>query len=137
VYAGEDIFTVETGQCVFLPKLKPHAFTIRSPRIRLLTLVTPAGPEEDFRDMSAPAEKLEAPSGALTYLQADLKQTVQRFTEYRVRILNPEEVAEQMPLFPKPLIPSMPGDLTTDQGVQPNQALPHSCGTEEERNHYR
>ena len=117
VYVGEDIFTVETGQCVFLPRLKPHTFIIRSPRIRLLTLVTPAGLEEVFRDMSTPAEKLEAPSGALTYSQADLNQTVQRFTEYGVRILNPEEVAEQMPLFPKPLIPSMPGDLTTDQRV--------------------
>jgi len=40
VYVGEDIFTVETGECVFLPRLKPHAFIIRSPQIRLLTLVT-------------------------------------------------------------------------------------------------
>jgi hypothetical protein len=47
-----------------------------SPRICLLTLVTAAGLEEVFRDRSTPAEKLEAPSGALTYSQADLKQTV-------------------------------------------------------------
>jgi mannose-6-phosphate isomerase-like protein (cupin superfamily) len=103
LYVQAEIFTVETGQCVFLPRLKPHAFIIRSPRIRLLTLVTPAGLEEVFRDMSTPAERLEAPNGALTYSQADLNQTIQRFTEYGVRILTPEEVAEQMPLFPKPL----------------------------------
>ena len=78
---------------------------------------TPAGLEEVFRDRSTPAEKLEAPSGALTYSQADLNQTVQRFTEYGVRILSPEEVAEQIPLYPKPLILSMPADLTTDQRV--------------------
>ena len=117
VYVGEDIFTVETGECVFLSRLKPHAFIIRSPQIRLLTLVTPAGLEEVFRDRSTPAENLEAPSGALTYSQADLNQTVQRFTEYGVRILSPEEIAEQIPLYPKPLILSMPADLTTGQRV--------------------
>ena len=90
VYVGEEVFT---GQCVFLPKLKPHAVIIRSPRIRLLTLVTPAGLEKVFRDMSKPAKKLEAPSEALTYSQADLNQTVKRFTEYGVRILSPEEAA--------------------------------------------
>jgi mannose-6-phosphate isomerase-like protein (cupin superfamily) len=46
VYAGEDAFKVETGQCVFLPRFKPHAFVMRSPRLRLLTLFTPAGLEE-------------------------------------------------------------------------------------------
>ena len=102
---------------MFLPRLKPHAFIIRSPQIRLLTLVTPAGLEEVFRDSSTSAEKLEAPSGALAYSQADLNQTVHRFTEYGVRILSPEEVAEQIPLYPKPLILSMPADLTTDQRV--------------------
>jgi hypothetical protein len=33
----------------FLPKFKPHAFVIRSPRLRVLALFTPAGLEELFR----------------------------------------------------------------------------------------
>ena len=43
VYVGEDAFKVKTGECVFLPKFKPHAFVIRSPRLRVLALFTPAG----------------------------------------------------------------------------------------------
>jgi mannose-6-phosphate isomerase-like protein (cupin superfamily)/biotin operon repressor len=110
VYVGEEVFRVKTRQCAFLPKLMPHAFIIRSPRIRLLTLVTPAGLEEVFRDMSTPAKKLEAPSEALTYSQADLNQTVQRFTEYGVRILSPEDAAYQLPQYPRPLPPSTAND---------------------------
>jgi len=46
VYVGEEAFRVETGECIFLPKFKPHAFVIRSPRLRMLTLFTPGGLEE-------------------------------------------------------------------------------------------
>lgn len=41
VYVGEEVFKVQTGECVFLPKLKPHAFVTRSGRIRLLLIITP------------------------------------------------------------------------------------------------
>jgi hypothetical protein len=101
---------VQTGQCVFLPKLKPQAFIIRSARIRLLMLVTPAGLEDVFRDMSTPALKLEVPYGALPHSQADLNQTVQRFTEYGVRILSPEEAAHQLPQYPSWLPPNAAND---------------------------
>jgi hypothetical protein len=50
--------------------------------------------------MSTPAQRLEVPTGALTYSEADLKQTIQRFTEYGVRILAPEEVGDQTDLVP-------------------------------------
>jgi len=50
---------------VFLPKLKPQAFIIRSPRIRLLTLVTPAGLEDVFRDMSPPESSKFRPERSL------------------------------------------------------------------------
>src|SRR5262245_49844305 len=46
VYVGKEAFKVETGECVFLPRFKPHAFVIRSPRLRVLALFTPAGLEE-------------------------------------------------------------------------------------------
>ena len=113
VYVGEQAFKVETGECIFLPRFKSHAFVIHSPRIHVLTLVTPAGLEEVFRSMTTPAQRLHIPTGELTYSKADL--TVQRFREYGVRILAPEEVADQMPLYPKSLIPSTASDLITDQ----------------------
>jgi quercetin dioxygenase-like cupin family protein len=79
VYVGKEGFKVEKGECVFLPRLKPHAFAIRSPQIRYLALFTPAGLEDAFRSASAPAQNLELPIGALTYSKSDPKQIVQRF----------------------------------------------------------
>jgi quercetin dioxygenase-like cupin family protein len=101
VYVGKDVFNGKTGECIFLPRFKPHAFIIRSPRLRLLILFAPAGVEEAFRSMSSPAQNLEPPTGALTYSAADLEQTAQRFTASGVRMLAPDEVAHQLPLYPK------------------------------------
>ena len=101
VYVGEEAFKARTGECIFLPRFKPHAFVIRSPRLRVLVLFTPGGLEEAFRKMSSPAQNLEPPTGALTYAQSDLEQTAQRFTEYGARFLTPDEVVDQMPLYPK------------------------------------
>jgi len=100
VYIGKEAFKVEKGECVFLPRLKPHAFVIRSPRLRVLALFTPAGLEEVFRGMSTPAQRLELPTGAVTYATGDLKQTAQRLSEYGARFLTPDEIGEQLPLYP-------------------------------------
>ena len=103
VYVGKDAFKVETGECVFLPRFKPHAFVIRSPRLRVLALFTPAGLEEVFQGMSTPAQRLELPTGSVTYSTGDLKQTAQRLSDYGARFLTPDEMEEQLPLYPKRL----------------------------------
>jgi len=89
-----------------MPRFKPHAFVIQSPRLRVLALFTPAGLEEAFRGMSTPAQRLELPTGAVTYSTGDLKQTAQRLSEHGARFLTPDEVADQLPLYPKSLPPS-------------------------------
>ena len=104
VYIGKESFKVEKGECVFLPRFKPHAFVIRSPRLRVLALFTPAGLEELFRGMSTPAQRLELPTGAVTYSTGDLKQTAQRLSEFGARFLTPHEIGEQLPLYPKRLL---------------------------------
>src|SRR5215831_11674806 len=38
VYVGNEVFNVGAGECLFLPKLKPHTFVVRSPRLRNLVL---------------------------------------------------------------------------------------------------
>ena len=43
VYVGKEVFNGKTGECIFLPRFKPHAFIIRSPRLRLLILFAPGG----------------------------------------------------------------------------------------------
>jgi mannose-6-phosphate isomerase-like protein (cupin superfamily) len=116
MYVGEEAFNVNTGDCIFLPKFKPHAFVIRSLRLRVLILYTPGGVEEAFRKMSSPAQSLQPPTAALTYSQSDLAQTARRFAAYGVQILSPEEVAEQLPLYPKPLPRSGKTDLIERAG---------------------
>jgi hypothetical protein len=97
VYVAEEAFKVDTGECVFLHKFKPHAFVIRSPRLRPLTLFAPGGLEEAFRSIASPAKNLELPAGALTYSKADLKHTAQRFSEYGVGFLAPDEIVTNCP----------------------------------------
>jgi quercetin dioxygenase-like cupin family protein len=116
VYVGKEAFKVEAGECVFLPRFKPHAFVIRSPRLRVLALFTPAGLEEAFRGMSSPAQRLEPPTGAVTYSTGDLKQTAQRLSEYGARFLAPDEVADQLPLYPNWLPPN-PAKLTEKHSI--------------------
>ena len=116
MYVGEEAFKVNKGECIFLPKFKPHAFVIRSLRLRVLILYAPGGVEEAFDKMSSPAQNLELPTEALTYSQSDLEQTARRFGEYGVQILSPEEVAEQLPLYPKPLPRSGKTDLLERAG---------------------
>ena len=94
VYVGEEVFNAKTGDCIFLPRFKPHAFIIRSPRLRLLILFAPAGVEEAFRSVSSPAQNLNLPQGALTYSAADLELTAQRFSTRGVRMLATDEVAQ-------------------------------------------
>ena len=116
VYVGEQAYKAKTGECVFLPQLKPHAFLIRSHRLRVLILYTPGGLEEAFLRVSSPAQKLELPDGAITYSMSDSEQTARRFGEYGVRLLAPEEVAVRLPLYPKPLGSSGKTDLIEATG---------------------
>ena len=101
VYVGEEVFNGKTGECIFLPRLKPHAFIVRTRRLRLLVLFAPAGVEEAFRSMSSPAQNLNPPKGTLTYSAANLEQTSERFNTSGVRMLAPDEVAHQLPSYPK------------------------------------
>ena len=101
VYAGEEVFNGKTGECIFLPRLKPHAFIIRSPRLRLLILFTPGGLEEAFRSGGSPAQYLDLPSEAITYSMVEVEQTARRFSEYGARFLTPDEITAQLPLYPK------------------------------------
>jgi len=116
VYVGKEAFKVEAGECVFLPRFKPHAFLIRSPRLHVLALFTPAGLEEAFRSMSTPAQRLELPAGAVTYSTGDLKQTAQRLSDYGARFLTPDDIADQLPVYPKPL-PSNAAKFTADTSM--------------------
>lgn len=86
---------------MFLPKGKPHAFLLQSNEIHVITLITPGGFFNAVNKMNEPAQRLEIPSDdVLTYANMDLTRTREIFEEYGIRLLTPEEIAEQMPQFP-------------------------------------
>jgi hypothetical protein len=99
VYVGNEVFKAGTGECLFLPRLNPHAFIVRSPRLRNLVLFVPGGLEGCFRARSSPAEKLELPTGAATYSTSNLEPVIRAFEKYGARFLSSDEVAEQMQLY--------------------------------------
>ena len=101
VYVAEKVFKGKTGECIFLPRFKPHAFIIRSPRLRLLILFTPGGLEEAFRSGGSPAQYLDLPSEAITYSMVEVEQTARRFSDYGAHFLTPDEITAQLPLYPK------------------------------------
>ena len=103
VYVGKQGFKVERGECIFLPRLEPHAFAVRSAQIRLLTLFTPAGIEDAFRSAGSPVKSRELPVGDLTYSNSDPKEIAQRFSGYGIRFLTQKEIADELPLYPRPL----------------------------------
>jgi mannose-6-phosphate isomerase-like protein (cupin superfamily) len=88
VYVGNNVFQVEPRKCVFLPLGRPHAFIIRSPKIRMLVLVTPGGLLKTLALMSAPAEKLEIPSDTVIYATVDLEETTKVFLKHGVRFFH-------------------------------------------------
>ncbi len=99
MYVGNEVLKAGAGECLFLPRLQPHTFILRSPRLRTLVLFMPGGLEECFRARSSRAEKLELPSVAATYSTSDLEPIIRAFEEYGARFLSPHEVMEQMPLY--------------------------------------
>ena len=100
-YTEGQILRVGAGECMFLPKRKPHAFLIQSAEIHVLVLMAPGGFLNAANKMNAPAEKMDLPSeDTLTYATADLTETMKIFEKYGVRLLSPEEIAQQMPQFP-------------------------------------
>ena len=100
VYIGSNVFQVGPGECAFLPLGRPHAFIIRSPKIRMLVVTTPGGFMKSLALMAAPAEKLEIPSDAVTYAAANLDETMKIFLKHGVHFLSPEEIANGMQPFP-------------------------------------
>jgi len=102
VYVDGEVFTARAGECMFLPRLKPHAWVIASEAIRVITLITPGGFFDALVKMSAPAERMEIPTDAdtVTYADADLTETIKVHQQFGVRLLTPEEIRTEMPKYP-------------------------------------
>jgi quercetin dioxygenase-like cupin family protein len=105
LYVGSKVLVVGPGNLAFAPQDKPHAFTIRSPLLRMLVLVQATGAhavglDAYFNAMATPAEQMDLPANAVTYRMDDPAHAVQVAAEHGLRILTPEETARELPSYP-------------------------------------
>ena len=102
VYVEGEVFAVTAGECMFLPRRRPHAFLIASEEIHIITLITHGGFLDAINKMNAPAERMEVPTevDTVTYATADLTPTIQVFEQHGIRFLTADEIHTEMPQYP-------------------------------------
>ena len=97
-----EVFTVTSGECMFLPRGVPHAFLLTSEDVHAITLLTPGGFLDALNRMNAAATRMDVPTEVdlVTYANVDLKETLNIFEQYGVRLLAPDEIRTLMPTYP-------------------------------------
>ena len=102
VYVDGEVFRVTAGECMFLPRRRPHAFLIASGEAHVILLVVPGGFLGAINKMNAPAGRMEMPTDAetVTYATADLTETLKVFEQYGIRFLTADEIRTEMPQYP-------------------------------------
>jgi quercetin dioxygenase-like cupin family protein len=102
VYVDGEVFAVNGGECVFLPRRTPHAWLITSEQAHVILLVVPGGFLDAINQMNAPAKRMEVPGDGETetYATADLTETIKVFEQRGIRFLTPEETRTAMPQYP-------------------------------------
>ena len=87
-YVGDEVIHAPAGTFVVLPRGVPHRFEI-SEEVRLLNLITPAGLEGFFRELSEPARELTLPPPPEG--PPDVARLVSTAAKYGCEILPPPE----------------------------------------------
>ena len=87
VMVGERVFEATAGSVVFAPKGIPHTFKVKSPVVRALTLCTPAGFEEWFRQLGTPAKSFDLPQRAVPPSPVEMNRMVALSKSLQVEIL--------------------------------------------------
>lgn len=104
-YCEAQVLVVSAGEVMFLPQGKAHAFYICSPYVRALLLVQavaehPIGLDRYLIELGKPATSMELPAHAIAELSEDYSHSVRVGTAYGIRVLSPEETAQELPYYP-------------------------------------
>ena len=102
MHCGNQVFQVAAGECIFLPKRKPHGFVIRSPRVRAICVIQPSGAEQALKILGAPKNGgHERPAGS-TYASAmlDPANPLKVAAQFGVHNLSRDEIAVSLPQLP-------------------------------------
>ena len=101
-YVDGEVFTVADGECMFLPRLKPHAFLVTAQETHGILFLAPGGFHGALNKMNLPAQRMEVPTDVdtETYANADLRETIKTFEQIGIRFLSPDEIRRWMPQYP-------------------------------------
>ena len=104
MHCGDQVFQVEAGECIFLPKRKPHGFIIRSPRLRAVCVIQPSGAEQALKTLGVPKDGGQRRPPGSTYASAmsDPNNPMRVAAQFGVHNLSRDEIAVSMPHFPDP-----------------------------------
>jgi quercetin dioxygenase-like cupin family protein len=90
---GEQIIKVTPGTAVFLPRDVAHSIVIDSDRVRVLILLTPAGLERYFKELSVPAPALTLPPSRDADF-AEIEKMLEVSPEFGIEWVLPKELRE-------------------------------------------
>jgi quercetin dioxygenase-like cupin family protein len=102
-YVESEVFAVRAGECMVLPRRRPHAWLITSEEAHLILLVVPGGFLDAINKMNAPAERMQVPTDpdTVTYANVDLTETAKVFGQHGIRFLTADEIGTEMPQYPR------------------------------------
>ena len=88
---GDQVLDAPAGSVVFAPRGLPHAFKIKSPQVRMITLCTPAGFEEWFREFGSPAVSFDLPDHVQPFSDSELPRMAALGQRLQVEMIRPVE----------------------------------------------
>ena len=86
---GDQVVDASPGSVVFLPRGVPHAFKIKSPQARSMTLCTPAGFEEWFQILGQPATSFDLPDRVEPPSEAEVGRMIALGRELQTEVIRP------------------------------------------------
>lgn len=89
VSVGDRTIQAVPGTMVFLPRNVQHSFTIESEQARMLVLLTPAGFEGWFKELSVPATAMTLPPKA-EVTREDVQRMLEIAPRYGLEFVSPE-----------------------------------------------
>lgn len=89
ILVGDRTIKAVSGTMVFLPRNVQHSFTIESEQARMLVLLTPAGFEGWFKELSVPATEMTLPP-ATDVAYEDVQRMLEIAPRYGLEFVLPE-----------------------------------------------
>ena len=89
VWVGGQVHHLQAGESIFLPRGIPHTFRIKSPTVRGLNFISPAGFEQWFRELGTPADSFELSTDLPPMTEELQRKSAELSAKLHVQIVGP------------------------------------------------